>query len=186
MKLNLQKEDFRNTPARIVRVWKEFLEGYDVDYKINYIVQSKFPTTNNQIVIVKGVETESLCPHHFLPVHMNVWLGYIPKKYALGLSKIIEMISLLSHQPVLQENLTDLIADTFMEKIKPKGVIVFTGKAYADILRIQKIRRNLAVVTGGARSVHQKHCKVVTSSVRGIFETDNSAKTEFLSLIALR
>lgn len=168
-KVDLNHPDFKDTPSRVSKMYNELLAGLGKEKDGRLILDKWFPTDANQMVVFKN-HTFSLCPHHLLPVEYDIYVAYIPRRRAVGLSKIPRLCILVGNQPIIQENLTTQICKQIMETIKPKGVAVL-------------VRGRHSCMT--MRGVKQKDSSVITSALRGIFETDASAKAEFIELIKM-
>ena len=163
------EETLQNTPSRLAEVLLELTEGMrDKDKKLDEIFSSTFPTNSKELVLVKDIRTESLCPHHFLPVIYRINFAYIPNGRVIGLSKIPRFISLLAHQPKLQEDFTQEIVDVFMNRMNPLGCMTIVKGTHSCIL---------------LRGVRQS-AEVVTSAVRGAF-TRGDLKEETLKAMSL-
>jgi GTP cyclohydrolase I len=171
--VDLNEPDFRDTPLRVARMYNDLFESCKVDLKEekNKILDTKFPCDNDNMVVVKDIRVYSLCPHHLVPVEYDIAIGYIPKKYVLGLSKLVRISELFAKRPVLQETMTVEIANAIQEGLKPVGVAVFVkGKHYCMVMR----------------GVKQKDSKTTTSHLIGVFKDPNdTSRAEFLRLISL-
>ena len=166
---SLDDENFRETPKRVARLYKEIFEGINSKDKTDLILKKSFPTTYSGIVMETNIRCYSMCPHHFLPVIYNVHVGYIPKKDGVGLSKLPRVIKLLAKAPKLQEDFTEEIVDVISKTIDPLGVICIVR---GDHLCMQM------------RGAEQRECTTTTSGVRGCFSTnDQNCKGEFLELL---
>lgn len=154
--------NFEGTPARVARAYRELCRGlYDRDGDL----VATFPCSYEGMVIARDIEAVSLCPHHLLPIRYVVHVGYIPSGEALGLSKLPRLVQWLSARPVLQEDLTDDIADTVERAVKAGGVIVVVKGKHA------------CVWCRGVRS----GAEFVTSAIRGGFM--DGPRGEFLALV---
>lgn len=160
----------QETPKRVAKVYSEIYDGYTINPK-NYMKTFPAPKQgiDNQIVKIGPIKTYSMCSHHMLPFSMDIYIGYIPDKEILGISKFERISKNISHKLQVQENITEEIADFLQEQLKPKGVIVLI--------------KNSKHLCMEMRGVESKDNHVTTSAVRGIFLTDKSVKDEFLSLI---
>ena len=110
----------------------------------------------------------SMCEHHLMPFYGTAAVAYIPQGEVVGLSKIARTVEVYAKRLQLQERMTAQIADAFMEKLAPKGVMVFVEAEHMCM---------------SMRGVKKPGAKTTTRAVRGCFETDADARSEALSLI---
>ena len=106
----------------------------------------------DQMVTVLGIDYWSLCEHHLVPFYGKVHVGYIPNEKIVGLSKIGRIVDWISHRFQIQEKMTAQIADFFLEKVKPQGVIVVVEGTHLCM---------------EMRGVKKAGHKTVTSAIRG-------------------
>jgi len=168
--INLNEPDFIDTPNRVARMYSEmfYMRTKQAQEELKDILSTTFPTDNDEMIVVQNIQTCSLCPHHLTIVDYNIDVAYIPIKKAIGLSKIARFVELLSKQPILQEQLTVLIAKHLMDILKPLGVGVrIKGKHYCMI----------------ARGIKQRDSFTVTSALLGVFKDKEATRAEFLSFI---
>lgn len=170
LEIDLTDENFRDTPARMMRMYKEVLHGLyvDLDEEIKKLFSTTFSCTSDQMVIVSGMESWSVCPHHMLPVLLKVDLAYIPYGKVVGLSKLPRLVNLLASRPVLQEQLTEDIASAISKALNPAGVIVCARGEHL-CMRMRGVKASESVTT--------------TSAIRGLFCSDPSTKAEFFSIL---
>ncbi len=166
--LNLDDPNFLKTPERMARSLAELLCGeHETEEQIARELGTVFPCRKNGLHLVGPVELFSLCPHHLLPVHYSCFIGYIPRKKVVGLSKLPRVARILAARAILQEDLIEDIADAIDKHLEPQGVIVkLTGSH--DCLRIR-----------GARS----DARFTSSAVRGVMYENPAARQEALELI---
>jgi GTP cyclohydrolase I len=166
--LDINSEHFKDTPKRVMRSYAEIFKGLqDTPEKIKKILSTAFTSSLDEMVIVKNIEVFSMCPHHFLPVHYSIAIAYIPAGKVLGLSKLPRVAELLAQRPVVQEDLTQEIAEALMT-IEPKGVAVtITGDH--NCMRM--------------RGVKQLHSSAITTVVLGVFRSNPATRNEFLGRI---
>ncbi len=73
------RDGLEETPFRVLKAYLEYTEGYREDPRKH--LEKEFDVDGHQeLVIVKDIEFNSLCEHHFAPFHGRVHIGYIPKK----------------------------------------------------------------------------------------------------------
>jgi len=171
--LDILDANLADTPARVARTYAEIFSGLrDTESQLDDVLMKAFPSESEGMILMRGIEVFSMCPHHFLPVEMKVHIAYIPgggsEGRVLGLSKIARVAEILSKRPVLQEQFTSDVAKTFMKLPGCQGAACFVeGKHFCMAIR----------------GVKKPDAVTITSSLQGIFETDDAARYEFLSLV---
>lgn len=169
MDLDLNDPNFVETPRRVAKAYNEIFAGLsvDADAELERLLGVTFPAEYNEMILVKNIKAWGMCPHHFLPVEMDINFAYIPDNSVIGLSKMPRAIQLLAAKPILQEQLTTDIVDTFEKCLKPKGVIV------------QVVGQHMCMKVRGVKS-HSSD--VTTTAFLGCFENQTS-RSEFFSSI---
>jgi len=167
--LDLNDENFDDTPARISRMYREILSGLkDTDKQVEKILNSAFPCNNDQLVLVKDIEAFSICPHHFLPVHYKIHIAYIPSVRVVGLSKLARLANILAKRPVLQEQFVEDVSSSLMKIEGCLGAAcIAEGTHYCMVMR----------------GVRQSQSRTITSSLKGVFLEDARARQELMQLI---
>lgn len=155
--------DMVDTPERLTRMYQHFFRNEDPSPHLS----KRFPTNNEELIIIKDIECYGMCPHHFLPVIYNVSIGYVPNGWALGLSKFARISKALSSYPKLQENFTTEIAEVIYEGLKPKGVIAVV-KGEHGCLRCRGVEANN---------------KVLSSAVKGEIFADRYNRKDFYDML---
>ena len=166
---NPDREGLLNTPLRVAKAWDFLSKGYkqDIDEIINNAI---FEEEYDQMVVVKDIEFYSMCEHHLLPFFGVAHIAYIPNGKIIGLSKIPRIVDMFGRRLQVQERMTHQIAKTIDEALSPKGVSV--------VLEGQHMCMQM-------RGVEKKKSYMSTSSMVGIFRSDNKTRKEFLDLIKL-
>ena len=141
--------------------------GYaaDVDAVLN---NALFTVDYNEMVIVKNIDFYSLCEHHLLPFFGKCHVAYIPQGRVLGLSKIPRLVDIFARRLQVQERLTNQIAQTLLEKIRPLGVGIVMEASHLCM---------------SMRGVEKQNSVAVTSAMLGVFQHDARTRSEFLDLI---
>lgn len=161
------REGLRDTPDRIVRSWDEIYKGY------RQRPEDVFTTFENdgpydQIIICRDIELFSMCEHHMLPFFGVAHVAYIPGERIIGLSKLARLVDIYARRLQVQERIGEQVTSALMEHLKPKGA--------ACIIKAQHMCMRM-------RGVSKQHSTMVTSSMKGIFLEDPSAKKELMSLL---
>ena len=161
------REGLVATPRRVERALKFLTSGYqaDVDAIIN---DALFTVDYNEMVIVKDIDFYSLCEHHLLPFFGKCHVAYLPNGRVVGLSKIPRLVDVFARRLQVQERLTNQIAATILEKVKPLGVAV--------VVEAQHLCMSM-------RGVEKQNSVAVTSAMLGAFRNDARTRSEFLELV---
>jgi GTP cyclohydrolase I len=161
------REGLVDTPKRVEKSLRFLTHGYaaDVDAVLN---NALFTVDYNEMVIVKDVDFYSLCEHHLLPFFGRCHVAYIPQGRVIGLSKIPRLVEIFARRLQVQERLTNQIAETLREKIRPLGVAVVMEASHLCM---------------SMRGVEKQNSVAVTSSMLGVFQHDARTRMEFLDLI---
>jgi GTP cyclohydrolase I len=161
------REGLLDTPKRVEKALKFLTSGYaaDADAVLN---NALFTVDYNEMVIVKDIDFYSLCEHHLLPFFGKCHVAYIPNGRVVGLSKIPRIVEIFARRLQVQERLTNQIAETLLEKVKPLGVAVVTEAAHLCM---------------SMRGVEKQNSVAVASAMLGAFRNDARTRGEFLALI---
>src|SRR5213082_2827814 len=164
------REGLLDTPKRVEKALKFLTSGYDAD--IDRVLNGAlFSVDYSEMVIVKDIDFYSLCEHHLLPFFGKCHVAYIPSTKVIGLSKIPRLVDVFARRLQVQERLTNQIADTIVDKIKPMGVAVVMEATHLCM---------------SMRGVEKQNSFCVTSAMQGVFRNDARTRMEFLELIKLR
>lgn len=161
--VDLSHPDFKETPQRVAAMYKEILTPPAIRWAM-------FPGRGySEMIVVNGHHVWSFCPHHLLPVEMQVSVAYIPKSTSRvpGLSKVPRLVESKARRLVLQEAIAVDIVDTMMKRLKLLGCACFVRG------------RHLCMSMRGVRT----NSHVTTSALRGVFLTKPEVRQEFLNLI---
>jgi GTP cyclohydrolase I len=158
------------TPERVDRALRYLTRGYaqNPDDLLNGAL---FEVAYDEMVIVKDIETFSLCEHHLLPFFGKCHVAYIPNGKIIGLSKIPRLVDMYARRLQVQERLTTQIAETIQAKINPRGVAVVVEAQHLCMIM---------------RGVEKQNSIAVTSSMLGAFKDDQNTRNEFLNLVHKR
>lgn len=130
--LELDKPNFEETPHRVGKAYLEIFQGIfdgekNTKEQVDYILSKSFPVKdeNPSEILQTNIKAYSVCPHHLLPVLMNVAILYKPEfgGQVLGLSKLSRLTKVLASKPVLQEDLTTSIVNE-LESLGIEGCAV--------------------------------------------------------------
>jgi len=141
--------------------------GYQMD--VNKIVNNAlFDVASDGMVIVRDIEFFSMCEHHMLPFYGKAHVAYLPTRKVIGLSKIPRIVDMFARRLQVQERLTQEIASTINQVLKPRGVaVVLEARHFCMMMR----------------GVEKQHSGTITSAMIGAFREQKTTRDEFLSLL---
>ena len=163
-----ERDGLRETPKRLVRAYREYFAGYEEDPEA--VMRKTFSEVDgyDEIIVLRGVTFESNCEHHMAPIIGRAWIGYLPDKRVVGISKLARVVEIFARRLQIQERLTAQIANTIEEVLKPRGVAVVIKAAHHCMI---------------SRGVHKRGADLVTSRMLGAFRDQPATRAEFLSLV---
>jgi len=165
---HLNEEVLAHTPRRVAAAYEEFFEHIDRDPAdvLEVVYQEKY----EEMIAMRGITFHSICEHHLLPFVGTADIVYLPQGGRIvGASKLARAVDIAASRPQLQERLTQQIADAFIQKLEPLGVLV----------RLQATHLCMTL-----RGVKKPGAQMVTSAIRGSFYRDAAQRAEALALIS--
>ena len=158
-----------DTPARVVRAYEEFFEGYTIDPA--ELLARTFEETNDydDLIVLRNMRLESHCEHHVVPIIGKVHVAYLPAKRVVGISKLARVVEVYAKRLQIQETLTSQIADTIQEVLQPRGVAVVIEAAH------------MCMTT---RGIKKPGVSMLTRRLLGAFQTDADLRRDFLSSLS--
>lgn len=166
------REGLKDTPNRVMRMYKEIYEGMNYD---NKEIAEKFnkcfeDVQTGDLVTVGDIPIFSMCEHHLaLMYNMRVSVGYIPNGKVIGLSKVARIADMVSKRLQLQERIGADIAEILQMVLDTDDVIVVIEGEHSCMT---------------ARGIRKPGTLTRTASIRGRFKTDAQLRQEFYSLIS--
>jgi GTP cyclohydrolase I len=167
---NPEREGLKRTPERVARMYKELLEGYQVDIP-TLVNGAIFETDYQDMVLVKGITFYSLCEHHLLPFFGRVHVAYIPDGKIIGLSKIPRLVGMYAQRLQVQERMTHQVAETLESVLHPLGIAVLVEGFHLCAMM---------------RGVRQSEANLATSCMSGLFEQIGALRNDFFNQINLQ
>ena len=162
-----KRKDLRDTPKRVADMYEEILSGTIADPSKE--LEVFFEKDHDEIILLKGIPLYSICEHHLIPFIGKAHVAYIPDGNRItGLSKLARVVDILSKRLQVQERLTTDIAEIVMKKLRPKGVMV--------VIEAEHLCMSM-------RGVKKPGVLTITSSVRGVFRTNEKTRAEAMGLI---
>ena len=168
---NPEREGLKDTPDRMLRMFKEIFRGYDATKKPTI---TTFDNGRDGIIydsmVVDAGDFYSLCEHHCRTFFGTYTFAYIPnpKGKILGISKIGRVVDYCSSKLQIQERLVkevvDMLAEALGDENPPLGIALsMTG-------------RHMCKESRGAR----KKGEMTSTYLTGVFKSDAIVRKEFL------
>lgn len=162
---NPDKEGLKDTPKRVMKMFKEIYKGIGTDPKEE--LNAIFDEQHEEMVVVKDIPFYSTCEHHLVPFFGKVHIGYIPNGKVVGLSKLVRLVDNVARRVQLQERMTSMIGEAIMDKLAPQGVIVVIKAEHMCI---------------SMRGINKPGSQTMTVFARGKFEEDLNIKNDFFEM----
>jgi len=161
-----EREGLIETPRRVSKSYDTLFGGYEKDPKD--VVTVFDGEDYDEMIICKDIDFYSTCEHHMLPFFGKAYVGYLPDKKIIGISKIPRIIEIYARRMQNQERLTMQIAKAINDLLKPRGVGVVIKAQHLCML---------------ARGVERQNAVITTSSFTDLFRSNPETRSEFLGLI---
>ena len=155
------------TPRRVEKAMEFLTHGYHQNID-DVLHNALFDVDYDEMVIVKDIEFFSMCEHHMLPFFGKAHVAYVPNGKVVGLSKIPRIVDVFARRLQVQERLTQQVAEAIGDAISPQGVGVVIEAQHLCMMM---------------RGVEKQGSATVTSSMLGVFKSQQQTRNEFLSLV---
>ena len=155
------------TPYRAARALIDLTSGYreNLEEIINGAI---FQSESDEMIMVRNIETFSLCEHHLLPFIGQCHVAYIPEGRIIGLSKIPRIVNHFARRLQIQERLTLQVAHAVQDTVGAQGVGVVMEASHLCVMM---------------RGVEKQHSQMKTSCMLGTFRSRAATRAEFLQLL---
>lgn len=161
------REGLRETPTRMLKAWREYTSGYQVDAEALLKTFTDGAENVDEMVLVRDIPVYSHCEHHLAPFFGVAHVAYIPNGKVVGLSKLPRLVDAFSRRLQVQERLTQQVAHAINDVLHPRGVGVVVECRHMCM---------------EARGIRARGTTTKTSCLLGAMKTDASARAEFLGL----
>lgn len=161
------REGLKQTPARVVRAYREWFAGYAEDPEA--ILNRTFGEVGgySDVVLLRDIPLESTCEHHMAPIRGRVHIAYLPTMRVVGISKLARLVDAYGRRLQIQERLTSEIAAALERVLQPRGVAVVVEARHECM---------------SSRGVHKQGSTLVTRAFKGLYEQE-TPRRDVLSLL---
>jgi GTP cyclohydrolase I len=161
------REGLKLTPGRVAEALRYFTEGYDQDID-EIITSAVFQEENEEMIVLRDIDFFSLCEHQLVPFFGQCYIGYIPSKRIIGLSKLARVVDVFARRLQVQERMTRQIAEAIASHLEPDGVAVVIEAQHLCMMM---------------RGVEKQNSMATTSAMLGEFKSNPATRMEFFGLI---
>jgi GTP cyclohydrolase I len=169
--LEIRGTDLEKTPETVARSWIEsYLDGYEADPAtvLKDAYDSPESGESTEMVLLKDIPFQGMCPHHLLPYHGRAHVAYIPGSKVASLSSLARLVDCFAHRLDIQESVTRKIADALARHLEADGAAVV-------------LETDQTCMT--TRGVSREGTRTVTEHFTGAFADAGSLRAEFLASI---
>lgn len=161
------REGLLDTPKRVAKALAEMTSGRWEDPAV--ILSRTFEQECSEAVMLRDIEFNSLCEHHFLPFTGKAHVAYLPGNgRVVGLSKLARLVNTFAKRPQLQEQMTNQIADALSQHLDAKGVAVIVEGEHM-CMKLRGVAKNGATMQ--------------TMALRGVYQQDREMRKEIIQLL---
>ena len=164
------REGLSETPQRVARAWREWFAGYAVDPAA--LLSRTFGEAEGyeDTIALRSIPVSSTCEHHLARITGVAHVAYRPRDRVVGISKLSRLVDAYARRLQLQERLTNQIAWTLDDVLKPRGVAVIVEASHGCM---------------STRGVNQHGVSLVTQCWLGDFRDDPALRRELLDTLPL-
>ena len=169
-----KREGLKDTPQRMIKMWKEIFRGYDENQKpkITTFDNGKDGIVYDNMITDTG-KFYSICEHHFMPFFGTYYFAYIPnpKGKIIGLSKVARVVDYYSARMQIQERLVSDIVKEINTALGDENPCLGIALAMKG--------EHLCKTMRGVK----KQGEMTTAKYLGVFNKDGFPRMEFMNII---
>ncbi|MGO6738929.1 GTP cyclohydrolase I FolE [Rhizobium ruizarguesonis] len=165
------REGLLETPARVVKSYRELFAGYDMAAEDVLGRTFEEVAGYDDMVLVKDIPFYSHCEHHMVPIIGKAHVAYMPDGRVLGLSKIARVVEIYGRRLQTQETMTAQIARAIDDTLHPRGVAVLIEAEHLCM---------------AMRGVQKQGSTTLTTTFTGTFKTEPADQARFMTMVRSR
>ncbi|MEP6342541.1 MAG: GTP cyclohydrolase I FolE [Maricaulaceae bacterium] len=162
------REGLIDTPKRVVKAYKEWFRGYDMDPAKELERTFEDVSGYDDMVILRDIDIESHCEHHIAPFLGKAYVAYLPTDRVVGISKLVKVVEVFSKRLQTQETMTAQIAEAIESALKPRGTAIYIDAKHQCMT---------------TRGVHHPNVSTITTHFTGEFKSNLVMQDRFLRMI---
>ena len=166
--LVIDTENDHNSKETAKRVAKMYINEIFSGRYVSPPKITSFPNMGYKSMYTSGpISVRSTCAHHFQNIVGNAWIGIIPEKEVIGLSKFNRIVHHIAERPQIQEEMTTSIAQELQKFAKTEHVAVVVKAEHHCMTQ---------------RGVKEHESDMTTAVMQGAFLREYPVKQEFYNL----
>ena len=123
--LVIDTENDHNTKETARRVAKMYMKEIFAGRFVSPPKVTSFPNMGYRSLYTSGpISVKSTCAHHFQNIVGKCWVGILPEKEVIGLSKFNRIVHHIAERPQIQEEMTTQVAEALQKYAKTPNVAV--------------------------------------------------------------
>ncbi len=123
--------ELAETGKLVADAWcDELLRGYALDPAAVLRDGSLAAGEARGLVLVRGLDAATICPHHLLPSHGSADVAYLPGARVAGFGAIARALDACTPRPVFQEQAGPIFADLLVGAVEGRGALGRLGLAH--------------------------------------------------------
>ena len=155
----------QETAKRVAKMWLR--ETFGGRYHAFPRVTS-FPNMGYKSMYTSGpISIRSTCAHHFQNIVGKCWVGILPEKEVIGLSKFNRIVHHIAERPQIQEEMTTQVAEALQKYAKTPNVAVLIKAEHHCMTQ---------------RGVREHESDMTTAILLGAFDKHAPLKKEFYDI----
>ena len=162
------REGLVDTPKRVVKAYKEWFRGYDMDPAAELSRTFEDVSGYDDMVILRDIDIESHCEHHIAPFLGTAYVAYLPTDKVVGISKLVKVVEIFSKRLQTQETMTAQIGGAIEEALRPRGTAIYIDAKHQCMT---------------TRGVHHPNVSTITTHFTGEFKSNLAMQDRFLRMI---
>ena len=167
-----ERQGLKETPDRVMRMWKEIYRGYDAE---NAPTITTFANDSHMSgMVADSGDFYSVCEHHMMPFFGQYYFAYIPSADGriLGISKVARAVGYCAARLQLQERLCREVVDMLDDALKG------TAQGFAIVMRGKHMCKSM-------RGVRNKG-EMSVAYFTGCFKNKAQLRNEFYELVNMQ
>lgn len=118
--------ELRSAPERFTELLETAFSGVEAEPPVlsTFPVEAMGTEVSAEPIILLGLQFQSMCVHHLVPMFGTIDVAYVPRDRMVGFGSIGRAIDYVSSRPQVQERIVAQLADLLDRNLEPEGLLV--------------------------------------------------------------